>query len=45
MSKQRDTAAERIWREKLDERGSWGEAVALLILTAVVGAVMLITSV
>jgi hypothetical protein len=42
MSKQRESAADRIWKEKLDPRVSHAEAIVVLILVLVTGAVALV---
>ena len=44
MSKHRETAAERIWKEKLDLCGSLGETVVLLIFAGALASVMLMAS-
>ncbi|MGH6923301.1 MAG: hypothetical protein ACRED5_06135 [Propylenella sp.] len=44
MSKHRETAAERLWKEKLDLRGSWGETVVLIIFAAAIGSITLMTT-
>ena len=41
MSKHRETAAERIWKEKLDECGSFRETAAIFAVLVAVAAVML----
>ena len=44
MSKREESAAERIWKEKLEPGISPGEAIAVLILVIAAGAFILVTS-
>jgi hypothetical protein len=44
MSKRPETAAERLWKEKLDLCVSRGEAVVLLVFATAVASVMLMTT-
>lgn len=45
MSKQRESAADRIWKEKLDPDISYAEAIVMLIVVVVAGAVVLVTGI
>ena len=44
MSKHRETAAERLWREKLDLCGSPGETVVLIIFAGALASVIAMAS-
>lgn len=42
MTKRQESSADRVWRERLEECGSLGDAVALLIVVVLFGAMVLI---
>ena len=45
MSKERESEADRVWKEKLDPAGSCEEAIVLLILLIAAGALAFVAGI